>query len=116
GRGVDVDINQLSSEQALATHLQQALAEHRPVTCCTGVEATDDLGLTDAQGLPDQHEYSVLAFDPRTGLVTVRNPWGNSEPRGPPGGPRDGQDDGVFTMTLAEYRRAFIQTAYAEPA
>jgi hypothetical protein len=112
GRGVDIDINQLASEDQLALHLQQAMAEHRPVTCSTGVEQTDDIGLTDAQGLPDRHEYSVLAYDPVTRLVTIRNPWGHSEPTGH----SDGNDDGIFVMTLSEYRRAFIQTAYAERA
>ncbi|HEY9869186.1 MAG TPA: C2 family cysteine protease [Candidatus Obscuribacterales bacterium] len=116
GRGVDIDVNQLTTEDQLAANLQAALAEHRPVTCSTGPEVGDDLGVTDRQGLPGQHEYSVIGFDPGTRLVTVRNPWGYREPQGPYGGPRDGQDDGVFVMTLSEYRRAFVETAYAERA
>lgn len=116
GRGVDVDMNPLVSEDQLAVNLEQALAQHRPVTCCTGPEAADDLGITDTQGLPTQHEYSVLAFDSRTRMVTVRNPWGRTEPTDSLGRPRDGSNDGMFTMTLAEYRRAFVQTAYTEPA
>lgn len=116
GRDVDIDVNQLTTEDRLAANLQAALAEHRPVTCGTGPAIGDDLGVTDMQGLSGEHEYSVIGFDPRTRLVTVRNPWGYGEPRGPNGGPRDGRDDGVFVMTLSEYRRAFIVTAYAERA
>lgn len=55
------------------------------------------------EGLVPMHMYSVVGVREENGekLVTLRNPYGNREPLA------DGKDDGVFELTLREYRKHF---------
>ncbi|MBX9689573.1 MAG: hypothetical protein K2X27_22880 [Candidatus Obscuribacterales bacterium] len=64
-----------------------------------------------ATGLQAGHAYSVVGYDPATRQVTLRNPWGSGEVGGP-GHPRDGHDDGQFTMSYEEFRRTFSRMSY----
>ncbi|MBX7099060.1 MAG: hypothetical protein K1X89_15220 [Myxococcaceae bacterium] len=54
-------------------------------------------------GLPGGHDYTVLGIYKKNGVeyVSVRNPWGHTEPSG------NGPDDGVFTLTMAQFRAHF---------
>lgn len=65
-------------------------------------------------GLPDGHAYTVIGYNPQTDQITVRNPWGRSEYNEPDGKPRDGKDDGVFTLTLDEFYATFTNICYQE--
>jgi hypothetical protein len=55
-------------------------------------------------GIYGDHAYSVLDAFERGGVkyVTVRNPWGESEPF-----PGDGKDDGTFTLKLDDMPKWF---------
>lgn len=64
--------------------------------------------------IPDGHAYTVTAYDPETGLITVRNPWGRGEPVGEDGQALDGNDDGYFTLTLEEFRDLFTTIGYEQ--
>lgn len=66
------------------------------------------------QGLQTKHEYSIENYDPATRTVTIRNPWGKGDPLTADGKPRDGKDDGVFTMSLDEFQRTFSDVAYGQ--
>lgn len=57
------------------------------------------------------HAHTVVSIDPQVGSVTVRNPWGHKEPLDDQGRPRDGRDDGVFTLSLEEFVRDFGRIA-----
>ncbi len=46
--------------------------------------------------------------------VTIRNPWGKGDPLNAAGKPRDGKDDGVFTMSLDEFQQTFSDVAYGQ--
>ncbi len=61
--------------------------------------------------LPTGHAYSVIGYDASTGMVTIRNPWGSGELKDENGRPLDGKNDGVFTMSLKEYRERFKNIA-----
>ncbi len=63
-------------------------------------------GIDSETGLERGHAYSVVGYDPVTHRVTLRNPWGAGEPGGL-GHPRDGVDDGTFTMSFEEFQRTF---------
>lgn len=60
-------------------------------------------GAAPLEGLVPMHMYSVVGVREENGekLVTLRNPYGNKEPV------IDGKDDGVFELTLREYRKHF---------
>lgn len=55
-------------------------------------------------GVYGDHAYSVLDAFERNGVkyITVRNPWGESEPF-----PGDGQNDGIFTLKLDDMPKWF---------
>ncbi len=55
-------------------------------------------------GLPRNHEFGITGFDEKTCKVTLYNPWGEKEPENSFGKPRDGEDDGVFQLTLEELK------------
>lgn len=114
GSGSDTDILLLTSESSLRTKLQQALKAGRVTTSSVSktLNPMADQSRT-ANGLPRGHAYSVLAFDAKKDQVTVRNPWGNTELIDAKGQPRDGVDDGTFTMSLTEFKSTFSMITYA---
>ncbi|MBS2004262.1 MAG: hypothetical protein JST44_22335 [Cyanobacteria bacterium SZAS LIN-5] len=115
--GVDIDLISYSSSSEIDAKLQQAIKDGQPVTVGingnilslikSGYDKTE-------QGLQRKHEYSVEDYDPATKTVTIRNPWGRGEPVDADGKPRDGKDDGVFTMSLDEFQRTFSDVAYGQ--
>ncbi|HEY9867984.1 MAG TPA: C2 family cysteine protease [Candidatus Obscuribacterales bacterium] len=57
--------------------------------------------------LPTGHAYSVVDYDPASGQVTIRNPWGTGELKDENGEALDGKNDGVFTVSLEEFYERF---------
>jgi hypothetical protein len=59
-------------------------------------------------GVHANHGYSVLGTSVEGGqrYVTVRNPWGEGEPRG------DGVDDGVFKLRFEDFLRLYGQVQF----
>lgn len=99
------------------TALMEAFRDGRPATAFINNELGAIIGLADNltndAGIPCGHEYSLLSYDPEKKTLTIRNPWGQVEPRGRDGKPRDGKDDGIFRMTLEEFQRNFTGVAIA---
>jgi len=90
--------------------LVKGMADHRMVCCST----TTDVGVP---GLSSRHAYAVLSFDASRDVVTIWNPHGNKfVPKGP-AGLTNGfpTTDGKFTMTLAEFVKAFRSISYEGP-
>lgn len=68
-------------------------------------------------GIVTDHAYSVLGYDPRSQLVTVRNPWGNHfKPKGTPG-MSNGYvtEGGKFDVPLSEFVLVFESISYQTP-
>ncbi len=59
------------------------------------------------KGLVAGHAYTVLAFDEKSDQLTLRNPWGDTEPG------NDGKDDGIFKLTFAEFMTNFFSLGIA---
>lgn len=81
--------------------LKRALSEGRPITADIGLNT----GPRNEIGIPTMHVYTVLGYDENTGKVKLRNPWGSTEPFTN----RDGKDDGIFELTLDEFKQYFIR-------
>lgn len=63
----------------------------------------------DERGVYFTHLYT-LTYDPKTNTVAVRNPWGaeaGSEPTNALGKPIDGVADGVFRLSLEDFKKSF---------
>jgi len=73
-----------------------------------GTYSSDDSGRYSNTGVYSDHSYSVLGYDVRDGekYVTMRNPWGRSEPR-----PGDGKNDGIFELKFEDFRKLY-ETLY----
>lgn len=110
GKSTDTDILLLTSTETLRRKLTQAAAQKRVMTVGTN-GAMPWAKKETANGLPKGHAYSVLDFDPKTDMVTVRNPWGNTEVSDGHG-PRDGVDDGIFKMPLSEFKSTFDMVCF----
>ncbi len=110
---LDVDF---TDRQALFDRLKQAVADGRMVTSGTWAQAKvrGHLRAVARTGFKDYdpktfsyedakmvegHAYTVVDVQQKNGkkLVTLRNPWGQTEPGS------DGTDDGVFTLTLDQF-------------
>lgn len=104
GRAGAMTSNALESEGSLFRKISIALAEHRPVASTTTLRSNSEA----TTGLARQHVYSVLGTTEREGqrFVTVRNPWGNTEPGS------DGKNDGVFQMTIGDFKKRFGLTFF----
>jgi len=68
-------------------------------------------GAAPLEGLVPMHMYSIVGVREDGGekLVTLRNPYGHHEPV------IDGKDDGVFELTLREYRKHFEDLYLLQP-
>lgn len=67
-------------------------------------------GLT-KEGLVAGHAYTLNGIDYEDGTVSLRNPWGSTEPVGENGEALDGRDDGLFEFPLSEFHKNFGQIA-----
>lgn len=112
GKSVDTDVSLLTSDATMRSKLQAALKEGRIMSTAVLKSLNPwNEGRTDS-GLPRAHAYSILGFDAKTDQITIRNPWGHTELQNKAGQPRDGKDDGVFTMSLAEFKSTFAYISY----
>ncbi|HEY9869612.1 MAG TPA: C2 family cysteine protease, partial [Candidatus Obscuribacterales bacterium] len=114
GGEVDRDILLFTSKETTHQKLVEAVSDGRPVTAGIYSEVGEPLGLSDGKtdnaGLPTAHLYTIQSYNPATRTLTIRNPWGKGEPTC-----GDGDNDGVFTMTLDEFYKNFSTVAYVEP-
>lgn len=94
--------NVVENSNSLWRKISTALDEKRPVAATTTAGNPGDSGL--AKG----HVYSVLGVSEKDGqrLVTVRNPWGNTEVG------NDGKNDGTFTMPIEDFKKRFGMTFF----
>ena len=71
--------------------------------CGAGTYGESQEALYTNSGIYANHAYSILGYEERDGerFVTMRNPWGQSEP------PGNGRDDGVFKVTLADFQKYY---------
>lgn len=63
------------------------------------------------KGLIVDHAYTLLGVEEKNGqqLVRLRNPWGSMEPGA------DGKDDGIFTLPVEDYMKAFTMMEFVHP-
>lgn len=92
------------SEAELWKSLNKALADG-------GCAVTLSQPFTKTKGIVPDHAYTLLGVEEKGGekFVKVRNPWGSMETG------NDGKDDGVFSMPIAEYMKAFTMYEYVTP-
>lgn len=114
GGGVSTDWTMTTSYSSMMNKLTNAFNDNKLVTVDTGSSPN-------SEGLPTLHEYSVLAFqanetEPKLSVVTIRNPWGDTEPIDSSRGARDGVNDGVFKMTLEQMATVFHSVAIGDTA
>lgn len=107
----DSDFLALTSADTTARKMEDAMANGRSVNALVG---SNLLGGPGPDGLPTGHIYAVEAYDPKTRTITLRNPWGHAERQGADGKPKDGSDDGTFTVTVEEFNKMFTTASYAE--
>ncbi|HEY9842930.1 MAG: C2 family cysteine protease [Candidatus Sericytochromatia bacterium] len=112
GHSVDTDDTAFTSVDTLRTKVSDAMAHGRTVTA--GITEYPWSSGREANGLPQGHAYTVLNYDAATDSVTLRNPWGHGEPVNASGQAADGNDDGTFTMTLAEFDQYFSDISYEQ--
>lgn len=106
---LSVDGHLTSSPDVIFERLTKAAADGRPAFA--GFYGTPH------DGVLADHAYTVegTRVDPQTGerYVTLRNPWGSTEPMGSDGKPLDGKDDGVFEMKLEDFMKTYQAVAVA---
>jgi hypothetical protein len=90
--------------------IKAAVDSKSPICAST---RTDDASVADYTntGLVHGHAYAVLGASEHDGdkFVTLRNPWGNTEPG------NDGKNDGVFEMKLSDFMK-YYNTVDISPA
>lgn len=60
------------------------------------------------------HAYTVTGIDNEAHTISLRNPWGHLEPLNAQGKPKDGKDDGKFSISFEEFRKNFKSLAQEE--
>jgi hypothetical protein len=98
GHKGDHDLLLLTGLKTTGEKLTRAFAEGRIVTAAVMSE--------NRLKLPKGHAYSVIGWNARTQVVTIRNPWG-SNPKGAPG-----EATGVFSLPLKEFDEIFSEVQY----
>lgn len=85
--------------------LKKALSDGR--CAATGTYGKERAALYAGTGIYANHAYSITdaTVEGDRLFITLRNPWGEVEPRG------NGADDGVFKLELSEFQRLFGEVA-----
>lgn len=79
--------------------LSQAQENGWPVTATTYGKDSEEAERYAGEKIYPWHVYTVLGVEEKDGekFVQLRNPWGNTEPG------YDGNNDGIFTLTLEKF-------------
>ena len=108
GRPVDSDDLMLTRKSTTRKKLQKALSAGKMVVASVSKD------IISTSPIPSGHAYTVLDYNPKTDIITLRNPWGQGETKGKDGQAKDGNDNGVFEMTLDEFDKTFSIISYEE--
>jgi hypothetical protein len=89
------------SEASVWSTIKKEIDAKHPVSA--GTHGEDESALYTNTGVYADHSYSVLGYVEKNGekYVTLRNPWGESEPAG------NGPNDGVFDLKLADFTKLY---------
>lgn len=116
GNSTNTDTLALTAKSTTRSRLQSALRNKRVVTASVNSLAASLWGndkKASQQGLPANHVYTILSYDRASDTLRVRNPWGvGSDAKGLRH--NDGNNDGVFTLTMDEFYRYFSFIGYEE--
>jgi hypothetical protein len=108
------------SKDVSGADLARKLAQG-PVVASTPKKDSQMVGRIDHASKSDatvpNHAYTVVGYDQKTGMVTVRNPWGhnNGTAVGVVGETHDGitnQGNGVMTMSYGTFQRKFSTVSF----
>jgi hypothetical protein len=86
-----------------------SIDQKQPISA--GTYGDDKEALYTNTGVYADHSYSVLGYQEKDGqkYVTLRNPWGESEPAG------NGANDGIFDLKLADFAKLYETLMYTNP-
>lgn len=103
---------ELMSEQELANLIAKAWREKRAMVA--GSKGGSQ-GITEDAGIPANHAYSLVHFDERGLLLSLRNPWGGMPPVESGrimSKPVHDQGNGSFLMNIEQFKLNFIAVYY----
>jgi hypothetical protein len=112
GQGSTTEALACLSVDQTRTMLEDELAKQAHIVADTCQFASADKAVQGLEklknGLVDGHAYTVLGFDAKSDMVTVRNPWHRQEWVVNP----DGKDDGIFQLPLKQFYSSYGFVAY----
>ncbi|MFL5318236.1 MAG: C2 family cysteine protease [Myxococcaceae bacterium] len=105
--GQDMTITSSNQDKVWA-QLTKAIDSKLPVSA--GTYGDDQEAKYSNTGVYADHSYSVLGYEVKNGekYVTLRNPWGESEPAG------NGANDGIFNLKLSEFTNLYQTLMWAQ--
>lgn len=109
GNSFDTDPLSVINQKSTKTKLENAFKNNKLVVASISKEIIP--GTKNKFELPDAHVYTVMDYDSKSDKVKIRNPWGNGEAQ-KNGSPIDGNDDGIFELSLKDFSDAFSMIAY----
>ncbi|MBI5545613.1 MAG: hypothetical protein HY901_17135 [Deltaproteobacteria bacterium] len=101
GKGTQYKLATLyASNSMLHRELEEALAKNKPIVAGSFFLSREPI----KDGIPNFHAYAVIGTSKEGDelFVHLRNPWGATEPAG------DGVDDGIFKMTVSDFKHRFF--------
>ncbi|HVY60543.1 MAG TPA: C2 family cysteine protease [Planctomycetota bacterium] len=110
GWGNDFDLPGANASRVFS-QIKDGATKKLPMAAVTFGDSKKAL-YTDTGIYPD-HTYTILGTKEKDGkqFVTLRNPWGESEP----GFGSDGKDDGIFDLPLADFMKLYEGVSIAKP-
>lgn len=103
--GQDMSIKYANPDTLWKT-IKTSIDNKQPVSA--GTYGDDQDALYTNTGVHSDHSYSVLGYKEVNGekLVTIRNPWGETEPAG------NGPNDGIFDLPLKDFQKLYQTLMY----
>lgn len=107
GHSTDSDTLSFTKTSTTRKKLIDAFANKKIVTAGIrpGLPFTNDLR---DNGLPMGHAYTVLNYDAAKDVLRLRNPWGNTGPKGVK------VSKGAFDMSMGDFEKNFSDICYEE--
>lgn len=107
GKPFDTDFTDIRPVSETRKKIEKAVNDKKVIVASIEKEVFKHNDLS----LPDGHVYTVLGYDKKTDMVTVRNPWGSGEPT-KDGKVLDNNNDGIFKMPMKDFTKYFSMVAY----